>query len=218
MVRSIEEVNQYKTSFSEFAAEINTGGVERFYNCRRNVEILRDALFALQSEQNLHWMQLWHKRLWGAVYAQHIAELEIRPDPKKKPLEVRQAELHARDRRDGAMNRISYREESEEQRFAREQKKEEAKFDAMQAAKAKTLSELQRIEKTAIDAQDIREHPGRHVPSELKAFDRDATQAEMVAMSASVLKYFLAQRCKYIQTEAQNAERDRKIQQTLQSL
>lgn len=203
MSRSVEEVNKFNSSFAEWKEEINAGGVERYYECPSNNEILRRAMLNLQKELFAdNPLAVWATRIWGSVYSQVVGKLKVRPVQSR---EERERLLHWKDRREGLKPRTLTPEQQEEDERDRRKKAEEEMFKK----KAAALAHGQALEAEEKNAQDIEDNPHRHIPAELVKGDREATQEELIKMPRAVLKCWMQRRKSFLQDEANRVAQEK---------
>lgn len=196
MPRSVEEVNAFNNSFAAWKEEINAGGVERYYECPSNNEILRKAMLSLQQEVFAdNPIAVWSPRLWGSVYSQVVGKFKVRPVQSR---EERERLLHWKDRREGLRPRTLTPEQQEEDERDRRAKAQEEMFKK----KAEALARGQALEAEQKNAKDIEDNPHLHIPAELVKGDREATQEELLKMPRAVLRCWMQRRKSFLQDEA----------------
>jgi hypothetical protein len=212
-MRTLEEVNAYNESFADWEAEINSG-TERFYNSKRNCELLRDEMFKIQQTAEFvnNPVAVWNKRIWASVYSLVVSQLETRP---MKTRQEREAELHVRDLRDGLQSRVKPRYEEDWQREERLEREKRAAFDAIQRAKQNVIAAAKAEDAALKLADDQRENPHRYCT---KDFSVDISAEEAKAMPNPVYRYWLRKRREFQAEEAQRLAADKAAARALKNL
>jgi hypothetical protein len=211
-MRSAQEIAQYQQEIEAFIAEANRSG-EIFYDDpeQRNRATLNQAMFALQEEQQLSWQELWQRRIFASVFVSILDKLEKR---SHKTREVKETELHARDRQ-------SYRQphETREDQEKREARERQEAIERRRAAKLMAEAEKNERKEALALAEDIKANPQKYVPSELAAdYSVPATVEQMKAMEAPVLKYWCKRHEQAKVAAMQQAALDKAAERALRNL